>query len=148
MFASCIGSSQHEQDGRRQGQSRWGNEPLIGDGFRDMGVALIIGVAFHTKATGYMPQTSDGTNGNAQRPSRSGIAPRPVRGNRLAAGHSPLDKQARRIPTLLAVPQIFFQTHANPDKRILWHVDGTNVGRASRMPFSAHFHQVSFITAK
>lgn len=99
-----------DRTGDGKDNPQWGNEPLIGDGFRDMGVALIIGVAFHTKATGYMPQTSGGTNGN-ERPSRSGIAPRPARGNRLAAGHSPLDKQARRIPALLAVPQIFFQTH-------------------------------------
>lgn len=46
---------------------QWGNEPLIGDGFRDMGVALIIGVAFHTKATGYMPQTSGETNEETHR---------------------------------------------------------------------------------
>lgn len=77
MFASCIGFSQHEQDGRRQGQSRWGNEPLIGDGFRDMGVALIIGVAFHMKATGYMPQTSGGTNEETY---RDQAAPASLRG--------------------------------------------------------------------
>ena len=46
---------------------QWGNEPLIGDGFRDMGMALIIGVAFHTKATGYMPQTSGETNEETHR---------------------------------------------------------------------------------
>lgn len=145
MFASCIGSSQHEQDGRRQGQSRWGNEPLIGDGFRDIGVALIIGVAFHTKATGYMPQTSGGTNGNAQRPSRSGIAPRPARGNRLAAGHSPLDKQARRIPALLAVLQIFFQTHCQA-----WQTYSLARGWDERWPGEPYAVSigVSFITAK
>lgn len=67
---------------------RWGNEPPIGDGFRDMGVALIIGVAFHTKATDYMPQTSGETNEETH---RDQAAPASIRGRlKETVSHPPI----------------------------------------------------------
>ena len=75
-------------------------------------MALIIGVAFHTKATGYMPQTSGETNEETH---RDQAAPASLPGRLEETVSQPAirlwTKQARRIPALLAVPQIFFQTH-------------------------------------